>query len=358
VNRVFRNIAQHLTAVADKCFERELRKEEECMPITTIWHPGMPQTDMTAGHGAMHKGYKLATQLLRETMQVQAPNELQAWDRIADNPEMQILCVDGDFDHIHHPLEALNIPHARISSGRLLGPALEEMKHVKAVLINCARRFPMEQALRAAEFVKQGGLLVTTDWALENVIQVAFPGTLSWNNRKTGNEFVEVQPYDYKTPAAMMLHNVALATGEPLRWWLEASSYPMEFPTEKLGQGIEILLYSNDLKERYGNGTVMARFSWGKGSVIHMISHAFLQQNQGQVALPGQGAGAGGGGPKTTQFFATSMGASVKTATSYAQAEQEDPNFNISAAASTTASTAVFLTTILPIVTDTIDGND
>lgn len=58
-------------------------------------------------------------------------------------------------------------------------------------------------------------------------------------------------------------------------WWLEGSSYPIEILDK---ERIKILIYSEELKERYGEGNVAIYFTYGEGTIFHMISHYYLQR--------------------------------------------------------------------------------
>jgi hypothetical protein len=80
-----------------------------------------------------------------------------------------------------------------------------------------------------------------------------------------------------------------------------------------------------------------------------MISHAYLQHKHERGAMPGVGQAQGGG---STVVFATSMGASPQTTRMFAEAEAQDSEFDASAAATTSASTAIFITTLLQMKTD------
>ena len=45
---------------------------------------------------------------------------------------------------------------------------------------------------RIERFVRAGGLLYTTDWALKNVVEQVFPNTIKHNGMSTGDEVVPV----------------------------------------------------------------------------------------------------------------------------------------------------------------------
>ncbi|MCG3225218.1 MAG: hypothetical protein H7647_12180, partial [Candidatus Heimdallarchaeota archaeon] len=55
------------------------------------------------------------------------------------------------------------------------------------------------------------------------------------------------------------------------------SSYPIEILDKK---NVKVLVYSNELKTKYGESPVIVEFEHGDGKVIHMISHFYLQRTE------------------------------------------------------------------------------
>lgn len=315
------------------------------MSNTLIWTPGMPLTSMGVGTVAMQTGYSLSMQLITDVMQTQAPAQLTALQALTTSTEPQVLVVDGDYDQMHHLLEAARITHARIPNSSFLKAALKELPGIRAILANCGKGFDAGAAHRAAGFVKEGGLLVTSDWSLANVVEVAFPGTIRHNGRKTTNDFAHLDHLRDMDPVIEKLFSAA--PGEKPIWWLESSSYPIE----RLAQGVKVLLYSKEMHEKYGNGSIMVAFQHGAGLVFHMVSHAFLQQRGPRTAQIEKG---------TSVTYTTSLGASPKTSVAYARAESEVADFDGTAAAGSATSMGIFLRTLISIgekKKETTDGS-
>lgn len=314
------------------------------MPVSTVWYPGMPTTQMNAGQAAMQTGYTLASSLIADVMVAEAPMQLQAWKAIQGTNVPQVLVVDGDYDQMHFILEAAKVPYARIPGGAHLSAALSELPNIRAILINCGHDFPQAEARRAAQFVEAGGLLVTTDWALKTVLEVAFPRTIAHNGRKTGSqEFVEIDRWKsdaLPAPSRNALAKLVENAPERPRWWLESQS----FPIRRLSKAVEILLYSRQLKAAHGNGSVMVRFPHGEGWVYHMISHAFLQ-HRAPVAWPQSPADAAAAG--STVVYTQNLGASGATMKAYQAAQEANPEMDASVAANTAASLYLFLEPII-----------
>lgn len=104
-----------------------------------------------------------------------------------------IVCVRGTYDHIHLVLEAIDIPFSHISPETLLST---ELRPEQTVYVNCPSSFPREAALRLEAFVRAGGQLITTDWALKHVLEVAFPRTVRYGGTASGDEVVAVEIVD------------------------------------------------------------------------------------------------------------------------------------------------------------------
>ena len=125
--------------------------------------------------------------LVRERMERENPEDVKILDSVTDS---DIVCVRGTYDHIHLVLEAIGIPFAHISPADLLR---QEIKPEQTVYVNCPSSFPREAALRLRKFVEDGGQLITTDWALKHVLEVAFPGTVKYSGQATGDEVVSIE---------------------------------------------------------------------------------------------------------------------------------------------------------------------
>lgn len=128
--------------------------------------------------------------LVRERMESEDPENIAILDSIKDS---DIVCVRGTYDHIHLVLEAIGIPFAHVNPQSLVRM---ELKPEQTVYVNCPSSFPRDAALKLKTFVEQGGQLITTDWALKHVLEVAFPGTVRYGGKATGDEVVAVEIVD------------------------------------------------------------------------------------------------------------------------------------------------------------------
>jgi hypothetical protein len=175
--------------------------------------------------------------------------------------------VKGCYDHVEKVLEALELPYTTLVAGQVSGVPLSPRQ---ILVINCPGEVGPEAIRKIRMFVEEGGTLFTTDWALKNVLEPAFPGIVEYNGRATADDVVRV---------VVRIGRIGFWRGDgrgddPL-WWLEGSSYPIRvLAPEK----VEVLIASQELKAKYGESPVAIRFRAGKGEVFHMISHYYLQR--------------------------------------------------------------------------------
>ena len=117
-------------------------------------------------------------------------DDVEILDSVTDS---DIVCVRGTYDHIHLVLEAIEIPFSHVSPDTLTSM---ELKPEQTVYVNCPSSFPKESAMVLERFVSAGGQLITTDWALKHVLEVAFPGTVKFSGNSSGDEVVAVEIVD------------------------------------------------------------------------------------------------------------------------------------------------------------------
>lgn len=215
----------------------------------------------------MDEAYKLANEMVREKLYREDRSNIKMLDGLTDN---DIIVVTGTYDHIGQVLRSLKIPHAEIDPSQLMAATLTPHQ---TVFVNCASGFSPDMARKLATFVEAGGQLITTDWALLNVIQVAFPNTIAYNERATADEVVRVEVVDKQDSVVLGFLDEKAA---PV-WWLEGSSYPIKVLNP---EKVKVLIRSKELKEKYGEEAVVVRFNHGKGTVYHMLSHLYLQRTE------------------------------------------------------------------------------
>eukprot|EP00163_Fabomonas_tropica_P010518 TRINITY_DN2067_c0_g2_i3.p1 TRINITY_DN2067_c0_g2~~TRINITY_DN2067_c0_g2_i3.p1 ORF type:complete len:368 (+),score=47.16 TRINITY_DN2067_c0_g2_i3:1437-2540(+) len=178
--------------------------------------------------------------------------------------------IAGDYDHMGLVLQVLGSEFAIVSPQCV--PDLQLDPARQTVFVNCAEEFMRPAAHRLEEFVRAGGQLITSDAALETVIEVAFPGVLESAGSTHGDECVAVEVGNEGDDSLLTGFFDNMAT--PL-WWIADHSvlFRVLDPTV-----VTPLLTSRALKVRWGEDAIFVKFGWGEGTVYHMISHFFLQR--------------------------------------------------------------------------------
>jgi hypothetical protein len=178
--------------------------------------------------------------------------------------------VPGTYDHVEQVLDALEVPFTPIPGASLRGVRL---RPDQLLVVNCPGKLSAPDIVAVRDFVEAGGSLFTTDWALRNVVEPAFPGVLAYNDRPTADAVVRIEVLERDNP---FLRGVMDEADDP-QWWLEASSYPI---TVLDPDRVEVLITSKELEAQWGEAAVAVLFRYGKGEVFHMISHYFLQRTE------------------------------------------------------------------------------
>lgn len=187
------------------------------------------------------------------------------------NQPGRVLNVKGQWDDSTKPMRSLGIRHQSIKEKELRTAPLEG---VRVIVINCAGELPREALQRIRDFVGRGGYLITTDWALENTTARAFPGFIGYGGQKTGNAI---------TDAYVLDPDPVLFNGVPVRrstWKLDRGSQQIKIlnpqrvrvlvRSSRLGAGdINLMVYP----DRSYAGALATLFSFGRGKVLHIISH-------------------------------------------------------------------------------------
>ena len=210
--------------------------------------------------------YMFAAEVVKGEIRRDAPLTAEALEEITAS---DLIIVGGCYDHVERVLEALEVPFIKVSDQQLSDLNLSPEK---LLIINCPGNLSESSLREVAKFVESGGTLFTTDWALRNVIEPAFPGVIEYNDTPTGDDVVRIELLDPKSP---YLQGVMDVNDDP-QWWLEGSSYPIRILDK---DKVRVLITSKELGEKYGEEAVAVVFNYGQGEVFHMISHYYLQRS-------------------------------------------------------------------------------
>lgn len=237
---------------------------------------------------SMRRANEAAAALVKERLQHEAPGDARLLAQVGQH---DIVVVRGEYDHVETILRALGLRFTVVSPGQV---RKLDLNAKQLVLVNCPGNVGAAGRDKLARFVRAGGMLYTTDWALTNIVQKAFPRTIAWNGVSTGDDVVGVSVRRNDDP---MLRNFVAGGARP-RWWLEGSSYPIRVLDP---QRVDVLVASSEMRSKYGAAPIAVSFPVEDGRVFHVVSHFYLQRNQGGRAvaakkmleqMPSLGAGA------------------------------------------------------------------
>ena len=253
----------------DEKNQKNISQEEVFKSFQNIQSKGAPKNvdKDDERYNQMKDSYEVSSWYAKAKLRNEEPEMAAALDKVE---ESNVIVVQGGYDNCEFVLRLADIPHVVINEH-----AAETVNYRpdQTVFINCPGDIRDKAIRKLVTFVREGGLLITTDWALQNVLEKGFPDKVRYNQRPTGDEVVRITVKDPDNP---IVKGFLEADGEPL-WWLEGSSYPIEILDKK---NVKVLVYSNELKAKYGESPVIVEFEHGDGKVIHMISHFYLQRTE------------------------------------------------------------------------------
>jgi len=203
--------------------------------------------------------------------------------RLRGLPANRIVIVKGEFDEMETVLSLYKVPHITIERAHLVSYSL---RNAKVLCLNCGRSPTALQknvlVKKIKAFVERGGWLITSDWTLAPYLTSAFPGFVE-----------EVMPRKRQTDTTVVVEE--RQRGSPLLrdvfgrrsrtvWWLEEAS---KFVGVKSKTRVKVLVYSADMKQRYGSGIVAVTFRPRRGRVLHLMGHFYQKDGNhaGVVAM-------------------------------------------------------------------------
>jgi len=190
--------------------------------------------------------------------------------------DTDVLEIKGTWDNANKPLIAFGLPHKTISAGHLPD---YDLSHTKVIIVDCPGTIPRLAWQKVRDFVACGGSLLTTDWALNNLLVKIFPGVIEWNHWQSKSEVVDAEVITL--PPSLSMGVVSRAG-----WKLDAESQTVRILKTDI---VKILVRSLSLahQEPDRQGILAVSFDFGRGHVLHLVGHfdnnAFLG---GTNALP------------------------------------------------------------------------
>lgn len=221
---------------------------------------------MTQG-GRMGRAYRVGAQAVMEDLKSKRPEDARI---LEDVRTAEVVAIRGSYDHCERVLEATRVPFAAVAPE---AAARIDWDRLEVLLVSCPGHLPQAVLERVGPWVRAGGYLLTTDWALKHVIEPLFPGTVRHNGRQTSDCVVRVESESATDDP--LLAGFLETERDPL-WWLEGASYPIEVLDP---ERVRVLVRSQEVEDGWGAGAVVVTFEEGRGTVVHLLSHLYLQRS-------------------------------------------------------------------------------
>jgi len=180
-----------------------------------------------------------------------------------ESQRQTIIEVKGKWDDSGHALRTFGMGCTKVPPNRL---SKFDLSKSKILIVDCAGEVPHDALETINKFVRDGGYLLTTDWALEGCLQKAIPGYIEWNGDNTRETRV-VDAYLRTEDPGLTIGTVSRA-----HWKLDKKCQLMRVIRPEL---VEILAASVQLKtdDSTGHGYLAASFRHKKGRVLHLVGH-------------------------------------------------------------------------------------
>lgn len=182
--------------------------------------------------------------------------------KLQSQDPIEVIEIKGQWDKADHTLKNLGIPHMTIGSGQLKNIGLER---TKVLVVNCAGKLDRNALQGIRDFVMRGGYLLTTDWALDNMLRQTFPGFVEWNKGKSKGNVVDAH-------VVLPEREFFQGTVSNASWKLDEESQTVRVLRPDV---VKVLAVSRDLTplDPDRQGILAVAFAFGKGKVLHMVGH-------------------------------------------------------------------------------------
>ncbi|MBX9948197.1 MAG: hypothetical protein K2Y39_03445 [Candidatus Obscuribacterales bacterium] len=174
----------------------------------------------------------------------------------------EVVEVKGQWDKADRTLKNLGIQHTTIGAGQL-NPVI--LAKAKVLVINCAGKLERSSLQAIRDFVARGGYLLTTDWALDNMLRQTFPGYVDWNKGKSKGNVVDA--------------HVVLPEREFFQGTVSNASWKLDEESQTVRvlrpDAVKVLAVSRDLAtlDPDRQGILAVTFSFGRGKILHLVGH-------------------------------------------------------------------------------------
>jgi len=177
-------------------------------------------------------------------------------------PKNSIVEVKGQWDDSGHVLHLFGLLSNRISTSKLNATALDG---VAVLVVDCAGEIPNAGLSAIEQFVRKGGYLLTTDWALDGCLARAIPGYVEWNGGFSRSELIDATVVD---------PDPDLLKGAVQRAYWKLDNKCQLVKVNRIND-VDVLVRSATLSREDPNemGVLALTFKYGKGAVLHLVGH-------------------------------------------------------------------------------------
>jgi hypothetical protein len=194
-------------------------------------------------------------------------SEASASELLRIYKDLALFVLDSRGDHIQTELGRLKIAHTLTQAGKLSEVALQPDGLFVA---NCTGEIEEKDVERLSWFVRTGGHLFGSCWALtETIVRIA-PGVI--RKAETGSEVVDHVPAEPAQVGSGFLEGVFGRDVQPIYELEGAHLVEVEDP-----ERAEVLVDSPICAERWGCGNLAAWFAVGHGLVLDSVNHFDVQ---------------------------------------------------------------------------------
>lgn len=202
---------------------------------------------------------RVEPQVFRAWLAKAHPDYVLKGEAVSENDVVE---VGGQWDKADKTLTKFQIPFRHIKA-RDIEPQI--LASCKILIVNCAGEIKRDKLQYIRDFVSHGGYLLTTDWALDNMLVQTFPGYVSWNK---GVNHKDIYDAEYIAPDAVL----AVNTVRSAFWKLDQAAHLVRVDKP---DAVKILVHSRQLagEDPDHAGVLAAMFPFGRGYVMHMVGH-------------------------------------------------------------------------------------
>lgn len=188
----------------------------------------------------------------------------------------RLLVVTDKYDQAERTLSSLALPFTTVDKKKF---ATCDLSGAQVIVIDCGPQNLSIQALvKIRDFVHRGGYLFTTDWMLDRIDQVIFPGYIAWNGANNQQAMYDASLVGQQS----VLFRRAVTNAF---WKMDKHCHLIRVINK---EAVQVLARSSSLAkdDPDGQGILAVVFPVGKGYVMHMTAHFDRSQAPGGFDLP------------------------------------------------------------------------